>query len=148
MKITAILFPLFIVTGCSAIPYKDLNLDTTSNFRHPTEGKSGVYVYQWKSGILGALYDVKFEIKEGPSIRLNTGEFGYFEVEPGQYEFNGDGGPIKAYYPVEFEANKNYFFRAYMSYGIGYNYLVRDQNEIDEAKRNILAGKYEIFSID
>jgi len=104
-----------LITGCAVKPYKDLNLDTTSNFRAPTEGSAGIYVYQWKSGILGALYDSDFEIKELPEVSLNTGEYCSFEVPPGEYEYKFSGGLFKQYLPVEFEANQNYFFRTFIS---------------------------------
>ncbi len=137
-----------ILTGCAVTPYKDLNLDTTSNFTLPKEGKSGIYVYQWKSGILGAARDVDFEIKGQPKISLNTGEYGYFEVDPGKYEYKVSGGLAPFNLPVEFEANKNYFFRASLANFSDKAYLVTDQLEIDEAKKNIATGRYEIYSND
>jgi hypothetical protein len=129
-------------------PYKELNLDTTSNFKIPHEGMSGVYVYQWKTGIIGALLDVDFEIKGEPIISLNTGEYGYMEIKPGLYEYKLQGGLFKIYLPVEFEANNNYFFAAKLSNATDRAVLVRDQQAIDEAKENILSGRYEIYSKD
>lgn len=148
MKLLKILLIAFILSGCSVTPYKDLNLDTTSNFTRPTEGKSGVYVYQWKSGILGAAFDVNFEIKGQPKIPLNTGEYAYFELNPGSYEYKLQGGFLSQFVPIEVEANKNYFFRAALVNASDLIYLVHDQNEIDEAKKNISAGRYELFNID
>ena len=143
------LISVLMVTGCAAVvPYKDLNLDTTSNFKSPAEGKSGIYVYQWKTGILGAGSDVDFEIKGVVEISLNTGEYGYVEVEPGKYEYKLSGGLFKQYIPVEFEANKNYFFRAVLLNFSDTAFLIRDQTEINDAKRNILTGRYELNSID
>lgn len=124
-------------------PYQDLNLDTTSNFRMPSEGMAGVYVYQWKSGPIGALFDVDFEIKEGPTVSLNTGEYGYFEIEPGQYEYKVTGGLWDTFVPVEFQTDQNYFFRAALVNASDHAFLIRSQQEINEAKENIRTGRYE-----
>ncbi|QNA87947.1 DUF2846 domain-containing protein [Massilia sp. Dwa41.01b] len=147
MKIVSIVLSALLLSGCAVTPYKDLNLDTTSNFTKPTEGKAGVYVYQWKTGIIGSLMDVNFEIKGQPKIPLNTGEYGYYEANPGTYEYKLQGFP-SLYIPVEFEANKNYFFRAALANGSDISYLVRDQDEIESAKKNISSGRYELYNID
>ena len=148
MKVLASLILSLAVTGCAVTPYKQLNLDTTSNFKVPTEGMAGIYVYQWKSGIIGAALDVKFEVKGQPAIALNTGEYGYFEIAPGNYEYKLMGGLIPVHLPVEFEANKNYFFRAQLVSAEDRAVLVREQAEINEAKKNILSGRYEIHDLD
>lgn len=145
------IFALLIIagiTGCSVVPYEQLNLDTTSNFREPEDGKAGIYVYQWKTGILGAGLDVDFEIKGAKEIPLNTGEYGYFELLPGEYEYKLIGGIFKQYIPVNFEANKNYFFRAALLNSSDHAFLVRDQKEINEAKKNILTQRYELHDVD
>ena len=143
------LISVLTVTGCAVVPYKDLNLDTTSNFKYPGEGQAGVYVYQWKTGIIGAGLDVDFVIEGVAEISLNTGEYGYVEVAPGKYKYKFSGGPFKHYYvPVEFEANKNYFFRASLLNLTDNAFLIRDQTEINDVKRNILTGRYELNSID
>lgn len=136
------LLTMFIV-GCSVTPYEQLNLDTTSNFKSPSEGKSGVYVYQWKRGVIGAAFDVDFEIKGHPKVSLNTGEYAYFELAPGSYEYLFAGGLIEQYAPVKFAPGQNYFFRAYLLNASDYAALIRDQEEVDAAKRNILSGRYE-----
>lgn len=143
-----IFLTVLILSGCSVTPYKELNLDTTSNFKTPTEGKSGVYVYQWKTGPLGALADVDFEIKGKPEVSLNTGEYAYFEIDPGKYEYKLSGGLFPTYAPVEFESNKNYFFRAALVSLSDFSHLVRDQLEINDTKKNILSGWYEINTED
>ena len=143
-----ILLGVLILSGCSVTPYKELNLDTTSNFKTPTEGKTGVYVYQWKTGPLGALVDVDFDIKGKPEVSLNTGEYAHFEIDPGQYEYKLLGGLFPMYAPVEFESNENYFFRAFLLNFSDNAYLVRDQIEINEAKKHILSGRYEINTKD
>ena len=114
----------------------------------PEEGKSGIYVYQWKTGVVGALFDVDFEIKGFPEVALNTGEYAYFEVPPGEYEYKLSGGIFKQYIPVKLEENKNYFFRAFLLYAIDHAVLIRDQNEIDEAKKNILTKRYQPHDVD
>lgn len=47
------------------------------------------------------------------------------------------------YAPVKFALDQNYFFRAYLLNASDYAALIRDQEEIDAAKRNILSGRYE-----
>lgn len=136
------------LSGCATVPYEQLQLDTTTNFRKPSPNKAGVYVYQWKTGFIGAALDVKFEIRGLPTIALNTGEYGYAEVEPGSYEYKVLGGIFPTFIPVRFEAGKNYFFRAALSSAQDVSFLVRDQTEIDEAKANILSGRYEPYDAD
>jgi len=148
MRFVLVLLSLLFLTGCTFTPYKELNLDTTSNFKTPEIGNAGIYVYQWKRGIIGAAFDVDFEIKGSPVISLNTGEYGYFEITPGEYEYKSNGGIFELYSTVEFEANKNYFFHAFLSNLHDNAYLVRSQTEIDEAKKNIVTGRYELHDKD
>lgn len=148
MRVFLILLSFFIITGCAVTQYRDLNLDTTSNFSSPKDGKSGIYVYQQKTGILGAGRDVDFEIKGQPTISLNTGEYGYFEVEPGEYEYKLSGGLFKQYISVQFEANKNYFFAARLSNFTDTAVLISNQMIIDRVKENIAKGQYEIHNKD
>ena len=144
MVISVVLF-----TGCTSIPYKDLNLDTTSNFKSPTEGKAGIYVYQWiydwKGG--SSLVDATFEIKGQPKLSLNTGEYAYIELTPGDYEYNMNNFLSDTYIPVKLEANQNYFFKAIWDYGSKV-FLIRDQDDINEAKENIITGRYELNTVD
>ena len=72
---------------------------------------------QWKTGIgfrlFAAVRDIDFEIKGKPKLSLNTGEYAYVEIAPGQYQYKGSGKTIFAnpkFATVEFEANKNYSF--------------------------------------
>ena len=118
------------------------------SFRTPAQGKAGIYVYQWKTGIFGAGMDVGFEIKGLPEVFLNTGEYCYFEVAQGAYEYKFRGGIFKQYFPVKFEVNQNYFFNAKISNFSDFVYLVRSQTEIDEAKNNILTERYELCTND
>jgi hypothetical protein len=148
MKIALAFLVAVSVAGCSMTPYQDLNLDTTSDFRMPSDDMAGIYVYQWKSGIIGAMMDVDFEIKGEPIISLNTGEYGYFEVEPGQYEYKLTGGLWDTFIPVKFQADKNYFFRAVLVDASDRSFLVRSQSKIDEAKKNIQSGRYEWYEDD
>ena len=148
MKLLLIIMSAVLFTGCTVIPYEELNLDTTSNFKSPKEGRAGVYVYQWKTGIYGAGSDVDFELKGYPELPLNTGEYGYFEVSPGEYEYKFSGGIFTQYVPVKFEANQNYFFRARLHNFTDQSFLIRDQVEINEAKENILSGRYEEHTVD
>ena len=146
MKLILLLIGFTILAGCTTTPYKELNLDTTSNFKTPEKGKSGIYVYQWKRGIIGALFDIDFSIKGLPEVSLNTGEYAFYEVEPGNYEYSG--GSLDKYKPVTFEADQNYFFRAFMLFGTGFAAIIRDQEEIEDAKLYILSGRYEHHLVD
>lgn len=92
--------------------------------------------------------DVNFEIKGQPRIALNTGEYGYLEVPPGEYEYKVKGGLGAIFIPVKFDAGQNYFFRAYLVNLSDLSFLIGDQQEIDEAKQNILTGRYEWHDID
>ncbi|MBU1365639.1 MAG: DUF2846 domain-containing protein [Gammaproteobacteria bacterium] len=148
MKFLLIILSLLTVTGCTVTPYRDLNLDTISNFRKPNDGMAGIYVYQLKTGIIGAASDVNFEIKGQPKISLNTGEYGYLEVPPGHYEYKLHGGIFPIYLPVEFEANQNYFFAAALRNLSDNSVLVIYQDRIDQAKENIMTGRYELYSDD
>lgn len=148
IKSFAALIISFGLVGCAVVPYEKLNIDTTSNFRNPTSDKAGIYVYQWKSGILGAGMDVNFEIKGQPKLSLNTGEYGYMEVPPGEYEYKLIGGLVPTFLPVKFKAGQNYFFRAALANFSDHSFLVRDQSEIDEAKRKISSGWYERYDVD
>lgn len=149
MRIISIIIFSIILTGCVSVPkYKDLKLDTTSNFRLPTKGMAGIYVYQWKSGIFGSAVDVEFEIKGQPVISLNTGEYGYMEISPGMYQYKAIGGLFKSYLSVEIEADQNYFFKASLVNARDSVGLVNWQQEIDEAKNNISSGRYEYYDVD
>lgn len=148
MKFVLTLMSVLLFTGCTVIPYEQLNLDTTSNFKHPADGQVGIYVYRWKTSILGAALDVDFEIKGYPELSLNAVEYGYFEVPPGDYEYKLSGGLFDQYLPVNFEANQNYFFRAFLLNYSDTSVLIRDQIEINAVKENILSGRYEEYSVD
>ena len=148
MKLVLVLVSLIMLAGCTVTPYKELNLDTTSNFKNPEQGKAGVYAYQWKRGVIGALLDVGFKIKGLPEVSLNTGEYIYYELEPGNYDYLLSGGLFDQYIPVTFEAGQNYFFRAFLLNLSDHAVLIRDQGEIEEAKVNILSGRYEHHSVD
>lgn len=148
MKYSFVLLLAVMISGCAVTPYEQLNLDTTSEFTVPEKGKAGVYVYQWKTGVIGALFDVDFEIKGFPEVSLNTGEYAYFEATPGEYEYKLLGGIFKQYIPVKLEQDKNYFFRAYLRNASDHAVLVRDQKEIDEAKKNISTKRYQPHDVD
>jgi hypothetical protein len=148
MRLRIILVSAVLLTGCTSIPYKELNIDSTTNFKFPKTGQAGIYVYQWKTGIYGALTDVECKIKGFPGLSLNTGEYGYYEIPPGDYEYRFTGGLIHQYEPVTFEANQNYFFRAALAYFSYFCLLITDQSKIDNAKKNILSGHYEEHTVD
>lgn len=148
MKYLSLLVIVILFAGCASVPYDELDLDTTTDFTTPTTGKSGIYVYQWKTGILGSALDVGFQIKGFPEVHLNTGEYSYFEIPPGEYEYKYSGGLIDKYTQVKVEANKNYFFKVWLFQLRDMAALIRDQTEINEAKQNILDKRYEEASVD
>jgi hypothetical protein len=148
MKFVVPLLFTAVLSGCASVPYEELNLDTTSNISSPSKGKAGIYVYQWKRGPLGAISDVDFEINGETKISLNTGEYGYFEIEPGDYKYKLAGGLFPQQLPVHFSDNENYFFRAYILQFTDHSVLIREQSEIDAIKKNITGGRYELYSVD
>lgn len=82
IRLGSLLAAILFTSGCAMVPYGE---DTTSNFNKPSKRMAGIYVYKWKTGIFNALLDVGFEIKDEREIKLNTGEYGYFELEPGKH---------------------------------------------------------------
>lgn len=149
MRRLIILVLFFFLSGCATTtPYKELNLDTTSGFKAPTKGMAGIYVYQIKKGIFGSAFDVNFEIKGEKKIALNTGEYGYFEIKPGRYEYKLKGGLFPIYIPVDFDANENYFFRASLLNASDVSVLIRDQLEIDDVKSKMMKNYYEPHDVD
>lgn len=148
LKVLFVTVFCFLLSACSVTPYDELSLDTSTNITPPSPGMAGVYVYQWKTGPLGAGFDVDFEVKGKKEVSLNTGEYAYFEIEPGDYEYKLQGGLFPTYIPVTFKAGYNYFFRAVVSMALGHSFLISDQKEIDEAKEKITSGYYELNSVD
>ena len=154
MKLLLIIISIVLVTGCAQyVPYEDLNLDTTSNFNSPTEGKAGIYFYQSKynfvDGIAANLTDASFSIKGHPKEFLNTGEYGYFELLPGDYEYVLSGGvPYDINSHVKLKANHNYFFLISGDYLGSSAHLERNQDNINEIKEFLLNGDYEKNTVD
>ncbi|MEZ8065183.1 hypothetical protein [Vibrio sp. FF145] len=154
MKQGVILLAVAALSGCTTVSqtYEGLGLDTTSSFSKPSEGKAGVYVYQYKTGIFGSYADVDFELKQGnrtvKEIALNTGEYGYFEVDPGGYSYKFNGGLFPQFADVKFLPNENHFFRGSILQGADFIIFDTNQNEINQAKFNIMRGRYELNTID
>jgi len=148
MRLFAVLLASLIISGCANRTYEELNIDSTSNITVPSKGKAGVYVYQWKTGLLGAGFDVGFEIKGNPEVFLNTGEYAYLEVNPGDHHYKLIGGPFPQFLPITLKEGQNYFFRAVLNGGTDRGFLILDQSEIDAAKRNITSGRYELNTVD
>lgn len=150
MKRFLIAASVMLFAGCAVLkPYEELNLDTTSNFKTPTKGMAGIYVYQLKTGPLGAMVDVTFEIRGYPAVPLNTGEYAYFEVKPGTYKYEQTGGGILGTdASMTFKANENYFFQARFDGFTDFATVVITQREIDAVKANILSRYYEEASVD
>lgn len=148
IKITILSLAIASISGCASTSYHDRNLDTLSNMTKPSENKAGIYVYQVKSGIIGAAVDASFSIKGQPEVTLNTGEYAYFEIPPGEYEYRLSGGLFQNYIPFEARAGQNYFFAASMQAFRSSSNLVIDQRLIDEAKNNIKTGRYELNTVD
>ncbi|GAA4094847.1 DUF2846 domain-containing protein [Zhongshania borealis] len=148
MKYIAILILAFVTSACSVVPYDELNLDTTTNAKRPNAGMAGIYAYQWKSGILGAHFDARFKITGQPIIKLNTGEYGYFQIPAGNYEYRSLAGIIPKHRDITFKAGQNYFFRLSNSMTSTSTFLIRDQDEIDATKEKINSGWYELNTLD
>ncbi|MAM86830.1 MAG: hypothetical protein CME36_05895 [unclassified Hahellaceae] len=150
MKRFSVAASVLLFAGCAVLqPYEELNLDTTSNFRKPTKGKAGIYVYQLKTGPLGAMADVTFEIRGYPEVPLNTGEYAYFEIDPGEHQYEQIGGGMLGNdASMTFKANENYFFQTELRTFTDHAYVVVTQNEVNAVKANILSGYYEEASVD
>lgn len=134
-----------MITGCAVSPKPHVD---TSWYTQPSEGKAGIYVYQWKTGIHGAISDVKFVLNDQVMTKLNTGEWDYFEVSPGVYEFRLFGGPFPQTEDLTFEAGKNYFFQAALANAMDMVLPVYNEEDIREAIENIKSGRYEKADVD
>ncbi|AHI33419.1 hypothetical protein AU15_20905 [Marinobacter salarius] len=96
------------LVGCASTPKVAPDMRAYST---PTEGTAGIYFYQWKTGMMGAMSDVKFVLNDEVLGRINTGEWLYFEVEEGTHEVRLLGGIFQQARPLEFVKGQNYFFR-------------------------------------
>lgn len=112
------------------------------------ERYAGYYFYQWKTGIFGALSDVKFVMNDEVLGSINTGEWLYFEVPAGPHEYVWNGGIIPQSTEMEFHEGSNYFFRGFLSTGSDTVSYVDDEQEINETIENIKSGRYERGNAD
>ncbi len=138
-----LLFFLLLLTSCAVTPPPDL-----SWYSEPAEGTSGIYFYQWKTGVLGCAWDVPF-ILDGKELgKINTGEYLYFEIPSGKHKYRFGGGLIPQHFEQEFEAGQNYFFRGFINMAQSTVILIRDKKAIEEAIKNIETGRYELGTKD
>ena len=132
-----------ILAGCAgqgAKPYVD-----TSDHSQPVAGKAGIYFYQWKTGLLGAAWEGPFKLDGEVLSEINTGEWDYFEVEPGvrRYHMGWLQDP-----EMLFEPDKNYFFRGFVNMASSHVIPIHDEREIRETLVNIESGRYEHADVD
>ena len=134
-----LLFPILLF-GCSytAPPPPDM-----SWYKAPAQGTAGIYLYQWKVGILGSYSDVRFILDKQTLGKINTGEYLYFEVPAGKHKYRYKGGIIPQYAELDFIAGQNYFFRGVICLGSDLIVLIKDEDEINKTIKNIESGKYE-----
>jgi len=128
------------LVGCASTPKVAPDMRAYST---PTEGTAGIFFYQWKTGIMGAMSDVKFVLDEEVLGRINTGEWLYFEVEEGTHEVRILGGPFPQARPLEFVKGQNYFLRGALSNGMDVVVPIYSEDEIADAVKFIESGRYE-----
>lgn len=96
MKIKYLLAALLLaLSGCATtftLPASGPAPVDMSSYSTPSEGKSGIYFYQWKSGIWGAYRDVRFRLDDKVMGKINTGEWLYLEVPAGPHELRYQAG--------------------------------------------------------
>lgn len=136
---------IIIISGCATSGNMPIG---STQFTKPSDGTSGIYFYQWKKGLYGAAYDVRFVLNEKVLGQINTGEYMYFEIQPGTHKVRIINGISSFDLPVEFKANLNYFFRGHIS-GFTQNVIwENDEVEISEVVKNIKSGRYEVGDLD
>lgn len=144
-RILILFFLTVIASGCATNGNMPMG---STQFTKPTDGMTGIYFYQWKKGIIGAAYDVRFVLDDKVLGQINTGEYMYFEVSPGVHKVRILHGLSSFHLPVEFKADMNYFFRGHIS-GFSQNVIwVNDDIEIQEVVKNIKSGWYEAGDLD
>lgn len=134
-----------LISGCATT---DQVLVDTTHYSTPTKGKSGIYFYQWKTGFLGAASDVRFILDGKVLGAINTGEWLYFEADPGPHKYRLQGGFLPSELPITFKEGHNYFFAGALRSGIENVVWVNDERRISEAFENIKIGRYEKGDID
>jgi len=134
-----LLLLLLLISGCVKIPPPDMSWYST-----PKKGYSGVYFYQYKTGLLGSGFDVKFILDETMTMaKINTGEWAYFEVPAGNHKYRFRGGIVPLHFELDFVENQNYFFRGMLLDFFDQVTLTKDTVEIKEVIRNIESGHYK-----
>ncbi len=150
-KLFLILTVSIVFSGCAATKMsvvKPVPKIDTSSHTTPAHGMAGIYYYQWKTGVLGAGRDVTLTLNGKVLGRINTGEWLYFDVAPGKYEYRVMTGPLSIDGEVNLEADRVYFFRGMLRNAMAQNHLIMDENEIMDAFENIKSGKYEKGDVD
>ncbi|MEI7842076.1 MAG: DUF2846 domain-containing protein [Gallionellaceae bacterium] len=116
-KILLLALATFAITGCSSIPMATKEQDATSKqFKTPTTGLSGVYIY--RNGAFGGATKKTVSLDRAPLGETLTKTFFHREIKPGPHiistksEF-GDN-------ELSFDAveGENYYFRHYMKLGV------------------------------
>jgi hypothetical protein len=144
-KIATTALAVVIFSGCASTPVPPID---TSQYSTPTKGMAGIYFYQLKTGIIGAGSDVKFILDDKIFGKINTGEWLYFEENPGIHKYRFIGGPFPSFVPIEFKEGQNYFFRGFLSSGMDHVVWINNKEAIDSAFENIKSGRYEKGDVD
>jgi hypothetical protein len=146
-----LLFCVGLFAGCATktvVPPKATPQIDTSSRSTPVVGMSGIYFYQWKSGVFGSGHDVSLVIDGKDLGGINTGEWLYFEIPAGTHKYKMVGGPVPIDVEVNFEAGRTYFFRGKVRNFMSEVFLMQNIEEIQEAFQNIQTGRYKKRSND
>lgn len=128
------------LSGCAITPKPQIDM---SSYSKPTTGTAGVYFYQWKTGIFGALSDVKLVIDDKVLGSVNTGEWMYLEVPAGAHKYNMTNGMGALKINLSFAEGGNYFFRGQLVNFSDTVYLINDEQEVAEVIKNMESGRYK-----
>lgn len=140
-----LLLSVIFTVGCTSVPRTPVDM---SEYSTPTEGFSGVYFYQHKTGVFGSLYDVKYVVDKQVLGKINTGEWLYLEVPTGEHKYTFSGGFLPQYLPFTFAEKQNYFFRGSIFQMAPYVVWINDEEKIRTVIQNIESGRYEPGNLD
>ena len=104
-------------TGCASVPMAPPAEDEAKKtFAPPTDGMAGIYLFRDSSfggALLKSVYiDGKFLGETGPNVYF------YTEVDPGQHTFSTESEFSENHLKLTTEANKLYFIRQYIKFGV------------------------------
>lgn len=144
-RFIVLVLSLFILSGCTTKPIPE---DFAFSAPIPEqEGYAGIYFYQYKSGILGAAYDVGLYIDGKKVGAINTGEYLYFEIPAGEHTYNS-GFVLDKVRTENFTAGKSYFIRGFIDTGFPSIYIVKDPRRHADVIKFIESGRYKLATKD